>query len=138
MEQNLYWLVCKVFRWLYVFSSLKYAIYRMGNSRNSQCPRCREADESHSHFVFHCKLSKTSMEGYIDEVINLNYTFKVTFKISFKIGLSPSKNSLYYLLYWNPFKIMKNAFYFTSKALFVLKIFKFLSWFFGHVAKRLD
>ena len=38
----------------------------------------------------------------------------------------------------NPLKMMKNAFYFTSKAFFVLKIFKFLSWFFGHVAKRLD
>ena len=33
---------------------------------------------------------------------------------------------------------MKNAFYFILKALFVLKIFKFLSWLFGHVAKRLD
>ena len=33
---------------------------------------------------------------------------------------------------------MKNAFYFTSKGLFVLKIFKFLSCLFGHVAKRLD
>ena len=30
-----------------------------------------------------------------------------------------------------------NTFYFTSKALFVLKIFKFLSSFFGHVAKQL-
>ena len=27
----------------------------------------------------------------------------------------------------NPLKMMKNAFYFTLKALFVLKIFKFLS-----------
>ena len=34
--------------------------------------------------------------------------------------------------------MMKNAFYFTSKALFVLKIFKIFSWLFGHVAKRLD
>ena len=33
---------------------------------------------------------------------------------------------------------MKNAFYFTSKALFVLKIFKFLSWLFSHVKKQLD
>ena len=32
-------------------------------------------------------------------------------------------------------KMMKNAFYLTLKALFVLKIFKFLSWFFGHVEK---
>ena len=30
-------------------------------------------------------------------------------------------------------KGMKNAFYFTVKTLFVLKIFHFLSWFFGHV-----
>ena len=35
----------------------------------------------------------------------------------------------------NPLKMMKNAFYFMSKALFVLKIFKFLSGLFGHVAK---
>ena len=34
-------------------------------------------------------------------------------------------------------KMMKNAFYFISKALFVLKIFKLLSWFFGYVAKLL-
>ena len=34
--------------------------------------------------------------------------------------------------------MMKNAFYFISKALFVLKIFKFFSLFFGHVAKRFD
>ena len=38
----------------------------------------------------------------------------------------------------SPLKMMKNAFYFTSRALFVLKIFKFLSWLFGYVAKRLD
>ena len=38
----------------------------------------------------------------------------------------------------NPLKIMKNAFYFTSKALFVVKVFKCLPWPFGHVGKRLD
>ena len=32
-------------------------------------------------------------------------------------------------------KMMKNTFYFILKALFVLKIFKFLSWFFAHVEK---
>ena len=37
----------------------------------------------------------------------------------------------------SPLKVMKNA-YFTLKALFVLKIFRFLSWPFGHVEKRLD
>ena len=32
-------------------------------------------------------------------------------------------------------RTMKNALYFTLKTLFVLKIFKFLSWVFGHVGK---
>ena len=38
----------------------------------------------------------------------------------------------------SPLKVVKNAFYFTSKALCVLKICKFLSWLFSHVSKRLD
>ena len=38
----------------------------------------------------------------------------------------------------SPLKRMKNAFYFTSKAVFVLKMFNFLSWVYVHVAKRLD
>ena len=33
---------------------------------------------------------------------------------------------------------MKDAFYFILKGFFALKIFKFLSWPFGHVEKRLD
>ena len=33
---------------------------------------------------------------------------------------------------------MKNAFYFTLKALFVYEIFTFLTWLFGYVEKRLD
>ena len=38
----------------------------------------------------------------------------------------------------SPLKMIKNTFYFTSKAIFVLKIFKFLSWLIGHVANPLD
>ena len=38
----------------------------------------------------------------------------------------------------SPLKMMKNGFYLTPKAIFFLKIFKFLCWLFGHVAKRLD
>ena len=37
-----------------------------------------------------------------------------------------------------PLTMVKNTFCFTSKALFVLKIFRFLSWLFGQVSKRLD
>ena len=43
-----------------------------------------------------------------------------------------------FLINENLLKMMKNAFYFAIKALFVLKVFKFLSWLFGHVGKRLD
>ena len=38
-----------------------------------------------------------------------------------------------YLATESPLKIIKNAFYVTLKALFGLKIFKFLLWLFGHV-----
>ena len=36
----------------------------------------------------------------------------------------------------SPLKMMKNAFYFILKALFVFKIFKFLSLLFEHAEKR--
>ena len=35
-----------------------------------------------------------------------------------------------------PLKMVKNAFYFLLKALFVLKIFKSLSWLFGHAEEN--
>ena len=38
----------------------------------------------------------------------------------------------------SPLKMIKNTFDFTSKGVFILKIFKFLFWLFGHVAKQLD
>ena len=39
---------------------------------------------------------------------------------------------------WKSFKNDEKCIYFTSKALFVLKIFQFLPWLFGNVSKRLD
>ena len=39
------------------------------------------------------------------------------------------------LLQWKHFKNDENVLYFIVKALFVLTIFKFLSWLFGHVEK---
>ena len=38
----------------------------------------------------------------------------------------------------SPLKMMKNAFYFTSKVLSVLKMYKFLPCLFGHVSQRFD
>ena len=39
---------------------------------------------------------------------------------------------------WKLFRMMKNAFYFTLKALFVLEIFKFLFWLSSFVRKLLE
>ena len=52
----------------------------------------------------------------------------------FKVGFSPSKKNWFYLLRWKPFKNEEKCFYFHL--LFVLKMFKFLPWLFGHVEKR--
>ena len=57
---------------------------------------------------------------------------------SLNVGLSPSqkkKKNHFICFNKSPLKMMKNAFYFIFKALFVLKIFKFLSWFFDDVEK---
>ena len=45
--------------------------------------------------------------------------------LELKIGLSPSKKKLFLFVNESPLKVMKNAFYFILKVLFVLKIFKF-------------
>ena len=55
---------------------------------------------------------------------------------SIKAGLSPSKKKNF-IIWFNDSsaRSMKNAFYSILKALFVLKILKFLSWYFCHVEK---
>ena len=45
----------------------------------------------------------------------------------FKVELSTSKNNCFIFFNENPLKMRENVFYFMLKALFVLKIFKFLS-----------
>ena len=55
-------------------------------------------------------------------------------KIDVKVGLSHLPNKIIFICFnENPLKMMKNAFYFIVKAFFVLKIFNFLFWLFGHV-----
>ena len=63
------------------------------------------------------------------------YKFEYTRRFSnlqqftFKNALLVTKISL---------RMIQNAFYFTLKALFALRVFKFLSWLFGHEGNRLD
>ena len=47
--------------------------------------------------------------------------------LGIKVRLSPSKKICVICLIESPLKMMKNAFYFILKAIFILKIFKFLS-----------
>ena len=71
-------------------------------------------------------------------LIFLFFTFEVCRLFPLKSDSHSQKKKLFYLLQWKPFKMMKNVFHFILKALFFLKVFKFFSWIFGHVEKRLD
>ena len=53
-----------------------------------------------------------------------------------KVGLSSSKKVVFICFNKSPLKVLKHAFYFMSKALFVLEISTFLYWLFGHIEKR--
>ena len=99
---------------------------------------------SHSHAVTYTKSSKISSSLIV--IIQLKYglTFEMQYsfisyifsvEIFFKVGLSTSKKNCVICFIESPLKVIKNAFYFILKALFVLKVFKFLSWLFGHGGK---
>ena len=62
---------------------LSPAIHRMGNTPTTLCPRCKESEESHPHFIFHCKLFQTTL-NFINKLINHNYKFQSPFKIGIK------------------------------------------------------
>ena len=73
--------------------------------------------------------AKTNYETIVNPLLSIKRSYIL------KGALSSLKQ---YLAIESPLKMMKNAFHFTSKAFFVLKIFNFLSWLFGHVTKHLD
>ena len=61
---------------------LNSEIHKMGSEPNILCYWCEEREEFHTHFLFYCKLSKTSLD-FISEVTNLIYiTLIIPFKIS--------------------------------------------------------
>ena len=79
------------------------------------------------------------MVTFTEKILNGKLHFLFSFRIAAKRSLKGALSGLtQFLATESPLKMMKNAFYFTSKAVFVLKIFKFLFWRFGHVAKQLD
>ena len=60
---------------------LNTAILTMCNSPNILCPTSREQNKSHLHFIFHWRLSKTTLD-FLNGLINLHCTFKTPFKVS--------------------------------------------------------
>ena len=109
-----------------------------------------------SHDIISFKVTPGSLNGQGTIWQGLSYLLKKDFsvfqtKIKDKVILTafdsrlPKMTLKVHSQVWENFlaiesslKMMKNAFYFTSKTLFVLNTFKFLSWFFGQVAKGFD
>ena len=91
----------------------------------------RRALEEHSDTQRALRLSKSSLA--------LGGHSKVTRALGhLKLDSHLPKKNIFICFNESPLKMMENAFYFVLKALFVLKKFKFLSRFFGHVGKRLN
>ena len=102
---------------IYFFSIKKPEIYNFADDNTLFC------DDKNLDLVF------LNLDSDLSNVMDW-------FKINFlKVGLSPSKKNCVTCLIESPLKMMKNAFHFNLKALFVLKIFKFLPQLFGHVGK---
>ena len=76
----------------------------------------------------------TAQSCYIKTQLKLNFIeFEREVKISVHFTLKALSNLGQFLATESALKMMKKTFYFTLKAIFVLKIFKLLSWSFGHV-----
>ena len=66
---------------LFIFSSLKPAIHRMGNAPNIMCPRWKEQKESQPYFKFCCKLSKITLKLHV-WTNQSRYAFNIPIKIT--------------------------------------------------------
>ena len=106
-----YYIYINIFNiYIYILSGinsslLNPAIQRMGNTPNIPCPRCREQDKSHPHFILYCKLFKITL-GYISELINLNYFFTIPFKFILKTIIM----GFFSILWWCTFKNSTHTF----------------------------
>ena len=104
------------------------------NGLNQAIKFCKVLHFADDADLLHFSKSITKLNRYVDlDMKNLTNWLKTN-----KISLTVHKTELVilkgtlsglrqFLATESPLKMMKNAFYFTSKALFVLKIFKFLS-----------
>ena len=89
----------------------------------------------HLFIDYHFTFTFTYQKALLNTLVLLIFKIVRSLQCILKVGLSPSKKNCVICFTESPLKMMKNAFYFILKALFVLKIFKFLSWLFGNVEK---
>ena len=128
------YLHCAILKALHAFQQKTYL-----KSRDMQFSPQNVSNEIFKIFkVFENNMKFIRAACWINMVINnIRRYYGVIMKV-FKVGLSPSKKHDFVCFNESPLKIMKNAFYFKLQTLFVLKIFKFLYWLFGHVKRELD
>ena len=88
-----------------------------------------------SQLSFYCSIERLKTTPYHPQTNDPTEHMNQTILLMLKGTLSGLRR---FLATESLLKMVRNAFYFTLKALFVLQIFKILSWLFGHVTKRLD
>ena len=86
-----------------------------------------------ANFSKHAKKNCESAENLVEALIQLELLNFYEFKVEFL----PSGTATFIFFNEGSLKIMKDPFYFMLKALYVLEIFKFLSWLFNHLEKWL-
>ena len=85
------------------------------------------------------KKFQTFQNTYSVQFLSYTYPHLIQLQISKRLVIEGVLSLLrQFLATESPLRMKKNAFCFTLKALFVLKIFIFLTWLLGHVKKRLD
>ena len=72
-----------------------------------------------------------TLEGSVSHITT---SFQCKYHIYLKSD-SHLPKKLCYLLHWKPFRNDEKYYFFYLESCFFLKIFKFLSWLFGHVGK---
>ena len=114
--------------------NIQWILFERDNSHLNITVKKSDAD----CFLVNQKKKKNYSLYKLEPFLSINEVWKLILidrHFLFKGTLSGLKQ---FLAVESPLKMMKNTFYFILKALFVLKIFKFLYWLFGHVAKQLD
>ena len=85
--------------------------------------------------VVQFNVEKHNVVSTLFYVVNFNVHIHADLTLCDKNNVELTLKCLLGSFIQSPLKTVKNAFYFVLEVLFVLKIFKFFPWLFGHVGK---